>query len=316
MGRRTWIARLRGLVLMVVYDAAREWLWQMIWRSRRPRRRDQIVRCEDGGEMALHHLYEEEGEGVGVLILHGLTGDGVDSFAHELARGIRSLGFGRVATSSRRGCGELRFGSTSISHAAAEADVAALVDAFDCRSLVVVAASFGGLLALRYAANPSPKVCAVFCVCPIVSPARNERYVAQMPFGRRIDAAVAQRLVSQFNRARYPAVLPKVDRVRDFDGVVTVAAAGFSSVDAYYAAAEASNVEVRVPTMLCNAADDPVVDPAALPSSTGQLRVHLTPSGSHCGDPRGILAQLVVSLRGGTGSYHARALAAFLADVL
>ena len=128
----TWQMRLRyfkGLFYTVICDVLRDLTWALWFSKRRPRQRDEIVRCLDGGTMMLHHFDETDSlfhhSNFVVLLVHGLSGNGTDAYALELVRSLRADGI-RVVSSTRRGCGDLPYTSKQISHAAAEADVAIL----------------------------------------------------------------------------------------------------------------------------------------------------------------------------------------------
>ena len=290
--------------------------------------------------MMLHH-FEEDGSLTNpskcvVLLVHGLSGSGTDAYAIELVRSLRAAGM-RVVSSTRRGHGDLLYTSKHISHAAAEADVAILVDALvasmgtaDSAPIVLLGVSFGGLLTLRYVSDPSllsARVAGALTVCAIARPMMNSAYVARQSgaLGRFVDRAVGTMLRSQLTRSGYVqfAALdaPRGD-VRSFDERFVCPAAGFASTDAYYAAADAAPAlrerakSARViPVRMINALDDPVVDPASLTALTG-VDIELTDRGGHCGDPRGLRSQLVCALRGGVGAnYHAQACACFVEEI-
>ena len=319
-----WVSFLK----MVVYDVLRDLAFWVYWCSRGPHVvLESSVRSVDGGEMRLHYFFEpslsvrkaKEEQPV-VLVLHGLTGHGLDSYTLELARGAQAAGFD-VVSATRRGCGDLKFTSAVVSHAAAEADVALLVEALAPlkRPVVLYAASFGGLLAYRYAANlRSPSVVVgLVAVCPLLSPSQNAKFIKSTgSLGRLVDRAVAHRLHTQFIKARYPGSLARAPpkTVRAFDEAVVCPSAGFKDADDYYRAADASSLAPpQIPCLLITAKDDPILDGTLKPTNSSKLlEVKQTKTGSHCGDPRGFFAQLQTTFRGGRGSGHAIALKAFI----
>ena len=301
-----WIATLK----MIVMDR-----WRELFFWRRPAiLREETVLCDDGGEMRLHFFYEEPKEFV-VLFIHGLSGSGTDAYAMELIRGAMDLGYD-VVSSTRRGCGRLKFKNAKMSHAAAEDDIARLVQHLKC-PVVLYAASFGGLLAYRYAAM-NGQLKGLVAVCPLLSPLRNNHFLRSTgTLGRIIDSAVASRLQHEFILNEYPSPelsLRKINSVREFDDLLVCPSAGFANADEYYRASDATELPPpKVPCLLISALDDPVVDGSVSLSQPNSCVHHLrTPAGSHCGDPRGFLAQLWTTLRGGRGGGHARLLHNFI----
>ena len=209
-------AYLRALLYTMFCDGLRDALFPF-FAARDPARRDLGVACPDGGTMRLHFFEPAIARGPLVLLLHGLSGHGADAYAMELARTLRAAGV-ECVSSTRRGHGGLRFTSAAVSHAAAERDVALLVDALAAapgqrgRPIVLLGVSFGGLLALRYvtalrAHCERGDVAGAFTLCAIVSPTRNCAYVARRSgaLGRFVDRRVCARLLAAFESSRYAA---------------------------------------------------------------------------------------------------------------
>ena len=101
----------RGLLFTILCDGLRDLLFSLWFAARTSRRRDVAVRCPDGGAMMLHFFDPPPPPAAAatsaarrplVLLLHGLSGDGLDAYAFELIRALRAGG-ADVVSSTRRG---------------------------------------------------------------------------------------------------------------------------------------------------------------------------------------------------------------------
>ncbi len=94
--------------------------------------------------------------------------------------------------------------------------------------------------------------------------------------------------VAQFPENYSNAGLDRVRSIRDFDDVITAPNCGYQNAADYYYRASALRVtsEIRVPTLLIVAEDDPMVPPQAFSDPTitanPHIRVVLAKHGGHC----------------------------------
>ena len=83
--------------------------------------------------------------------------------------------------------------------------------------------------------------------------------------------------------------LPQIRGIREFDDAYTAPFHGFKDADDYYHRASAMRVidQIRIPTLIITAADDPFVPQAPFrdPAVTGNKHItgRVTPHGGHCG---------------------------------
>ncbi len=111
-------------------------------------------------------------------------------------------------------------------------------------------------------------------VCPSLDSERSLSYLVTKPFGRYLEAGIAQNLKKLAWRIHDahpesidPAAIERANSIWGFDNELVINRLGFSSVEAYYQASSALQIlpQISKPTLILYAADDPLFDPAIIP---------------------------------------------------
>lgn len=111
-------------------------------------------------------------------------------------------------------------------------------------------------------------------ICPSLDSERSLSYLVTKPFGRYLEAGIAQNLKKLAWRIHDahpesidPAAIERANSIWGFDNELVINRLGFSSVEAYYQASSALQIlpQISKPTLILYAADDPLFDPAIIP---------------------------------------------------
>ncbi|MEH2240904.1 YheT family hydrolase [Nostoc sp.] len=111
-------------------------------------------------------------------------------------------------------------------------------------------------------------------ICPSLDSERSLSYLVTKPFGRYLEAGIAQNLKKLAWRIHdahpgsiEPAAIERANSIWGFDNELVINRLGFSSVEAYYRASSALQIlpQISKPTLILYAADDPLFDPAIIP---------------------------------------------------
>ncbi len=148
--------------------------------------RDRRIRCPDGAGIA----WQDHGSGpVHLLLLHGTLSTAAQ--LGRLARAFAETGAFTVHAIDRRGSGRSRLAEPAQLDAATHvADLAAVLDAEGCPEAVLFGVSFGGVVALEFAARERDRALAVVAYEPPYGPlAATETRRAFAAFARATERA-------------------------------------------------------------------------------------------------------------------------------
>ncbi|MEH2054842.1 MAG: alpha/beta fold hydrolase [Nostoc sp.] len=135
-------------------------------------------------------------------------------------------------------------------------------------------------------------------ICPSLDSERSLSYLVTKPFGRYLEAGIAQnlkKLAWKIHDAHPgsidPAAIERANSIWGFDHELVISRLGFSSVEAYYQASSALQIlpQISKPTLILYAADDPLFDPAIIPELQAAcdrnpvIDLFLTQYGGHVG---------------------------------
>ncbi|MEH2267812.1 MAG: alpha/beta fold hydrolase [Nostoc sp.] len=135
-------------------------------------------------------------------------------------------------------------------------------------------------------------------ICPSLDSERSLSYLVTKPFGRYLEAGIAQNLKKLAWRIHDahpgsldPEAIERANSIWGFDNELVIKRLGFSSVEAYYQASSALQVlpQISKPTLILYAADDPLFDPAIIPEleeacdRNPAIDLFLTQYGGHVG---------------------------------
>jgi hypothetical protein len=237
-----------------------------------------------------------------LLALHGLEGSSSAHYMQGLADKAFRAGF-NVVLLNQRNCGGTEQHGPGLYHSGltADADIVLrdLADTHGIEQTVVAGYSLGGNLALKlageYGSAPPAHFRGVAAVSPVMDLGacvaaleRRQNIVYQLNFVRGLRGRMrrkAQWFPGQYALDR----LPGIWSVRAFDETYTAPHFAFESAADYYYKASALRVvaDIRVPTLILTAEDDPFVpsspfrDPAV--TSNSCVHVTITRHGGHCG---------------------------------
>lgn len=135
-------------------------------------------------------------------------------------------------------------------------------------------------------------------ICPSVDSNRSLSYLVKHPVGKYLEKAIAKelkklawRLHEAHPHAIDPAAIDRANSIWGFDRELVIERLGFPSVEAYYDASSALPLlpQLRKPTLIVYAADDPLFDPTIVPdlqaacAGNPSLDLVLTEYGGHVG---------------------------------
>lgn len=291
-------APLRNGHRMTIYAWARP--------RRFPRLPDADVRLFDVAPktrvLAKCHWQPEPAAHPALLLLHGLEGSADAHYVRGLADKGFAAGF-NVIRLNQRNCGGTDHLSEGVYHSGLTADPTAVVrELIECDRLpaiVVAGYSLGGNLAVKmageYGEAPPPEVKGFAAVSPTIDLAscvealeRRSNFVYQWNFVHGLKARM-RRKARLFPGTYSLAALRGMRTVRQFDDAYTAPMSGFRDAADYYYRASALRVvsNVRVPTLILTAADDPFVplEPFRRPEVAAHphVTVVITRHGGHCG---------------------------------
>ena len=249
------------------------------------------------------------------LIIHGLGGSSHSHYVRSLQLALGEQGVASAALNLRGCSGEInRLAKSYHSGVTEDLDMlfAALPPAYRQLRWVAAGYSLGGNLLLKWLGEQGEQ-------CPVAGAAAvsvpfdlsHAARVINHGIGRAYRAHLVSGLVTAFEskKAAMQALDPiewdrmnalgSLRRVRtfhDFDAAVTAPLFGFSSAEDYYSQASAIGYTdaIRRPTLVIQAADDPLVPVAALPKPhqlSEQITLAISQHGGHVG--------FLTSLRGG-----------------
>lgn len=135
-------------------------------------------------------------------------------------------------------------------------------------------------------------------ICPSLDSNRSLTYLVNAPLGRYLEKAIAKALKKLAWRiheahpgAIDPAAIERANGIWGFDHELVISQLGFSSVEEYYDASSALHLlpQLKKPTLILYAADDPLFDPAIVPdlqaacAGNSAIDLVITPRGGHVG---------------------------------
>ena len=236
------------------------------------------------------------------LLCHGLEGSSRASYMRGMARALNQAGWDAVAY-NYRGCSGTINRRLRAYHSGATDDLAVvhrhIAATQTYHSIGFVGFSLGGNLVLKYlgenGASLDPEehwAAAVSVPCDLKASARQlDRVVNQVYNWRFLRTLTAK---ARWKAHRYPGCidtsrLTSVRSLKDFDDVYTAPVHGFQDAEDYWQRCSALGFlnNIRVPTLLVNALNDPFLAPTCFPYAAARRNDSLfleTPvSGGHVG---------------------------------
>lgn len=283
--------------------------WQTLYAWARPRQFPRLPTAEaryfdsapDARVLAHCHWHTEPTRHPTLVLLHGLEGSSTVHYMRGMADKAWAAGW-NVVRLNQRNCGGTEHLSKGLYHSGLTHDphfvLRELIDRDRLPAIAFAGYSLGGNLALRLAgelgSQAPPQLRAVCAVSPtmdlevcVTALERNANYPYQWNFVRNLKARMRRKA------AAFPAdfsvePLARIWTIRQFDEAYTAPHHGFKDASDYYHRASALRVvdQIRVPTLILTAENDPFVPPGPFTDpavrNNPAVTMVMTPEGGHC----------------------------------
>jgi len=270
---------------------------------RLPSHADRLFDVEPGTQILGHCHWQAEPQRHPTLVMvHGLEGSSDSVYMKGTAEKAYAAGFNAVRL-NQRNCGGTEHLTPTLYNSGLSGDYRAvlmeLAERDGLPEVFFCGHSMGGNLVLKMAgelgASAPPQLRGVVAVCPtlelgkcadLLDSPRNAFY--RWHFLRNLKQRYRRKV--ELYPERYSLNgLARVRTIREFDDVITAPKCGYrDAVDYYHRASSMRSVgEIRVPTLIITAEDDPFITPADArePAVAGNphITVMATAKGGHCG---------------------------------
>jgi len=280
-------------------------LWRKTVHVARNRER---IWLDDGDFLDLDWHGEHQADTPLVLVLHGLTGSSNSPYVAGLQRAMAQQGWGSVALNWRGCSGEPNLLSRSY-HSGASEDLASVIAHLRAKRplapLYAVGYSLGGNVLLKHLGE-SGSQCELQGAVAVSVPFRLDECADRIGMGfskvyqRHFMREMLNYIKDKQRRFQHEglseglaelAALGSLENLRtfwDFDGRVTAPLNGFADAKDYYRRASSRYFlgEIRTPTLIIQAADDPFVFTHSLPDQeelSSSTEFELQARGGHVG---------------------------------
>lgn len=237
-----------------------------------------------------------------LILVHGLEGSSNSIYMLGTASAAFANGF-NVLRLNLRSCGETEHLTTTLYHSGMSEDlrfvIEQLIEKDRLEQIFLAGFSLGGNMSLKLAgewgANPPLEVRGIVAVSPpidLAACADAIRLRSNWIYNRRFLKNLANRM--RRVQKLYPELyqtegIEQIRSIRDFDARFTAHYGGFKDVDDYYTRSSSLKLieEIRVPTLIIHARDDPFVPFSAfnqISQAANTLVILLAPeNGGHVG---------------------------------
>ncbi len=215
-----------------------------------------------------------------IILTHGLEGNAQRHYIKGMARQFAALGWDILAWNCRSCGGEMNRAQRMYHHGDTD-DIAAVIRhalrTKDYASIALIGFSMGGSISMKYlglqgAAAPDPiRRCIAYSTpCDLQASIRTLEQPGNRFYKNRFLTSLREKM--RLKAEAFPGVIDfgnfeKIEVWRDFDLYFTAPLNGFDSPEAFYEFASAKNfmAGIRVPTLLVNAENDPILDEDCTP---------------------------------------------------
>ncbi|HMG17050.1 MAG TPA: alpha/beta fold hydrolase [Saprospiraceae bacterium] len=237
-----------------------------------------------------------------VILSHGLEGNSEKSYIKGTAKLFLENGWDIIAWNCRSCSGEMNKAKRIYHHGEVE-DIGEVVDwavvKNQYKSIGLIGFSMGGVINTKYIAtqkaNLSDKLTfniAVSTPCDLEACALTLDQKNNFIYKRKFFKSLKDKLMLKADQ--YPGMidtdlLQRIKYWRDFDEHFSAGMNGFANRRAFYQQATLNNFleDVTIPTLILNAANDPLIpiesNPSSIAKSNKMLQVEITKYGGHCG---------------------------------
>ncbi|MGI9273109.1 MAG: hydrolase [Woeseiaceae bacterium] len=234
-----------------------------------------------------------------LVILHGLEGSAESSYARMLMHAAHKRRW-RSCVLHSRDCGDYRNRLPRRYHAGETNDIRYFLDQIAARGLdgplFAVGYSLGGNILLKYlgeTAQSTPLAAAAAVCAPLdlhqCSDALNSGFskVYQHYLIKRMKNSVTRKFNKHTAAFDWQRAMD-AKTFAEFDDAVTAPLHGFDNMEDYYNRCSSGQFlkDIRLPTLIINALDDPFMTPAVIPDEdqlSDQVTIELAEAGGHVG---------------------------------
>jgi uncharacterized protein len=234
-----------------------------------------------------------------IVFIHGLEGSADAGYIRSMAQAALERGFG-VHRMNLRSCGGTEHLSDTMYHSGLTSDTKLILDQIRHRwdgLLVLVGFSLGGNVTLKLAgemgaSGPLSAACAVSTPINLAACVRTLDRPANRLYARRFLSRLKSRIVRKNKTSPTLYNTDRIDEIKsiwEFDDRFTGPLFGFGGADNYYQTQSAQNflADIRIPTLLIQAKDDPMIPFAVYDQdafrSNSSLELLAVPRGGHLG---------------------------------
>lgn len=234
-----------------------------------------------------------------VVVLHGLEGGIESRYARGILAALGAAGF-RAVLMHFRGCSGEPNRLARAYHSGDTGDIAEVVRALAERDsegvFALIGYSLGGNVVLKWlgecgAAAPVHTAVAISVPFDLAACADRLNTGFSRFYQRRLVRSMQDKYRRKFSAMPSPLRIDRLEELDTFwryDDAVTAPLHGFDGVHDYYAQSSSRRYlrDIRVPTLILHARDDPFVPPAAIPTAAElgpPVTLELTPTGGHVG---------------------------------
>jgi hypothetical protein len=256
------------------------YLWPRRFRFASERDPERLFEVATGVKVLAHCRWHANRKDCPTLVVwHGIEGSTSSNYMQAMAeKGFRA-GFNVIRVNFRN-CGGTEHLTTTIYHGGLSSDLAAvvkeLIEKDQISRMLLVGFSLGGNLVLKLAGEygqHAPReilgLCAVSPSIDLTASAelikKRSNWIYQQDFVRRLKKRIRK------NHKLYPDLynisdLDLARTIKEFDNLFTARAHGFANADDYYYRSSSLRLidEIRIPTLIIHAKDDPFIPFAPL----------------------------------------------------
>jgi uncharacterized protein len=230
---------------------------------------------ESGIQVLAHCRWQPNREDQPTMVIwHGMEGSTESGYMPSTARKAFCAGF-NVVRVNYRNCGDTENLTPTLYHGGLSGDLQVVINELIHRDglkrIYPIGFSLGGNMVLKllgeYADNPPREVVAAAVVSPSVDLQASTNLIMSRRnwlYHRNFVLSLKKRIRKKHEM--YPDIynldrLPQIQTIRDFDEQFTATANGFANAEDYYYRVSSIRVanQIRVPTLIIHALDDPFI---------------------------------------------------------
>jgi predicted alpha/beta-fold hydrolase len=251
-----------------------------------------LFETEPGVRVLVHSQLPHRRPKAHAVIVHGLEGSSSAGYACSLAQALLESGYAAHRFNMRSCGGTERHSGTTLYHSGQTGDLLEAMRQIrrddDCIPFVLVGFSLGGNVVLKLVGELSERAGdeGIEAACAVSAPIDLAACVRQLDrrenrlYANRFVKRLKQRIVvkERLTPGLFPiSRLAEVRNVHDFDDVFTAPAFGFGTADNYYATQSSARFldRIRIPTLLIQAKDDPLIPFAVFDQPAFATNPHL-----------------------------------------